>query len=74
MDLLTLTGRGLSMWQFEGRIWYGHRALHCLTGQGGWEMRMDLTLADNTKVFLHYEQFKVASASEKYKLSVGDHF
>ena len=55
----------------RGGFWYGLRALHCLTGQGGWEMRMDLTLDDNTKVFLHYEQFKVASASEKYKLSVG---
>jgi len=54
-----------------GEFWYGLRALHCLTGQGGWEMRIDIKLADGTKVFLHYEQFKVASAKDKYKLTVG---
>ncbi|XP_065915587.1 ficolin-3-like [Dysidea avara] len=25
-----------------GEFWYGLRALHCLNGQGGWEMRMDI--------------------------------
>ena len=54
-----------------GEFWYGLRALHCLTGQGGWEMRMDIMLADGTKIFLQYEQFKVASAKDKYRLSVG---
>ena len=57
--------------KLTGEFWYGLRALHCLTGQGGWEMRMDIKLADGTKVFLHYEQFKVASAKDKYKLTVG---
>ena len=54
-----------------GEFWYGLRALHCLTGQGGWEMRMDMKLANGTNIFLQYEQFKVASAKDKYKLSVG---
>ena len=54
-----------------GEFWYGLRALHCLTGQGGWEMRMDIKLADGTNIFLQYEQFKVASAKDKYKLTVG---
>ena len=52
-------------------FWYGLRALHCLTGQGGWEMRMDIKLANGTNIFLQYEQFKVASAKEKYRLTVG---
>ena len=52
-------------------FWYGLRALHCLTGRGGWEMRMDIKLANGTDIFLHYEQFKVASAKDKYKLTVG---
>ena len=47
------------------------RALHCLTGQGDWEMRMDIKLANGTNIFLLYEQFKVASAKDKYKLTVG---
>ena len=53
-----------------GEFWYGLRALHCLTGQGGWEMRMDIKLANGKKIFLQYEQFKVASAKDKYKLTV----
>ena len=54
-----------------GEFWYGLRALHCLTGQGGWEMRMDIKLANGTNIFLQYEQFKVASTKDKYKLNVG---
>ena len=57
--------------KLTGEFWYGLRALHCLTGQGGWEMRMDLKLSNGTKVFLHYERFIVASARDKYKLTVG---
>ncbi|XP_065896393.1 ficolin-1-like [Dysidea avara] len=57
--------------KLTGEFWYGLRPLHCLTGKDGWEMRMDLTLTDGNKVILHYEQFKVASAKDKYKLTVG---
>ena len=57
--------------KLTGEFWYGLKALHCLTGQGGWEMRMDIKLANGTNIFLQYEQFKVASAKDKYKLTVG---
>ena len=57
--------------KLTGEFWYGLRTLHCLTGQGGWEMRMDIKIADGTNIFLQYEQFKVASAKDKYKLTVG---
>ena len=57
--------------KLTGEFWYGLRALHCLTGRGGWEMRMDIKLANGTNIFLQYEQFKVASAKEKYKLTIG---
>ena len=57
--------------KLTGEFWYGLRALHCLTGQDGWEMRMDIRLANGTNIFLQYEQFKVASAKDKYKLTVG---
>ncbi|XP_065896386.1 ryncolin-1-like [Dysidea avara] len=57
--------------KLTGEFWYGLRALHCLTGQGGWEMRMDIKLTNGTKLFFQYEQFKVASAKDKYKLTVG---
>ena len=58
--------------KLTGEFWYGLRALHCLTGQGGWEMRMDIKLANGTNIFLQYKQFKVASAKDKYKLTVGE--
>jgi len=57
--------------KLTSEFWYGLKALHCLTGQGGWEMRMDIELANGTNTFLQYEQFKVASAKEKYKLTIG---
>jgi len=57
--------------KLTGEFWYGLRALHCLTGQGGWEMRMEITLADSTKLFYQYRNFTVASAEEKYKLTIG---
>ena len=57
--------------KLTGEFWYGLRAVHCLTGQGGWEMRMDIKLANGTNIILQYEQFKVASAKDKYKLTVG---
>ena len=34
-------------------------------------MRMDIKLAKDTDIFLQYEQFKVASAKDRYKLTVG---
>ena len=34
-------------------------------------MRMDIKLANGTNIFLQYEQFKVASAKDMYKLTVG---
>ena len=57
--------------KLTGEFWYGLRALHCLTGQGGWEMRMDIKLANGTNIILQYEQFEVASAKDKYILTVG---
>ena len=75
MDLLILICRTWVEYEDEfgkltGEFWYGLRALHCLAGQGGWEMRMDIKLANGTNIFLQYKQFKVASAKDKYKLTV----
>ena len=57
--------------KLTGEFWYGLKALHCLTGQGGWGMRMDVTLANGTNIILQYEKFQIASAKDKYKLTVG---
>ena len=68
MDQLILIEAGWNMkmhgfGNLTGEFWYGLRALHCLTSQGGWEMRMDIKLANGTNIFLQYEQFKIASAN-----------
>ena len=45
-------------------FWFGLNALHCLTSQGEWELRIDLKLTDGTLVYLSYKQFAVGPASE----------
>ena len=52
-------------------FWYGLAAMHCLTQRGQWEMRVDYQKNDRTWSYLHYNQFSVGSASEKYPLTVG---
>ena len=53
-----------------GEFWYGLTPLHCLTNQGQWEMRIDLTLTNGTKSYLSYSSFKIGPASSNYRLSI----
>ena len=64
-------------WEYEmgfgsltGEFWFGLNALHCLTSQGEWELRIDLKLSDGTIVYLPYKQFAVGPASEQYPLTI----
>ena len=52
-----------------GELWYGLRALHCLTQQGKWELRIDFTFINGTKSFMHYHHFRVGPAADNYRLS-----
>ena len=52
-------------------FWYGLESLYQLTKSGQWEMRVDFTKEDGSLSYIQYNQFKVGSASEKYKLTVG---
>jgi len=52
-----------------GEFWLGLNALHCLTSKGQWELRIDLTFANESKSYLSYKSFKVGPASTKYSLS-----
>ena len=52
-------------------FWYGLESLYQLTKSGQWEMRVDFTKEDGSLSYIHYNQFKVGSASEEYKLTVG---
>ena len=53
-----------------GELWYGLRALHCLTNSGNWELRIDFTFSNRTKSFMHYNHFRVGSVTVNYQLSI----
>ena len=48
----------------------GLNALHCLTSQGQWELRIDLKLTNGTIIYLPYNKFAVAPATEQYPLTI----
>ena len=53
-----------------GELWYGLRALHCLTSNGNWEIRIDFTFSNGTKSFMHYNHFRVGPPTDNYRLSI----
>ena len=53
-----------------GQLWYGLRALHCLTQHGKWELRIEFSFNNGTRTFMHYNHFKVGPASDNYRLSI----
>ena len=66
-------------WEYEmgfgsltGEFWFGLNALHCLTSQGEWELRIDLKLTNGTIIYLPYKQFAVGPASEQYPLTISE--
>ena len=53
-----------------GEFWYGLRPLHCLTNQGQWQLRIDLTFTNGTRVYLPYKKFSVGPTNSQYQLSI----
>ena len=53
-----------------GEFWYGLRPLHCLTNQGQWQLRIDFTFTNGTKLYLPYNKFSVGPANSQYQLSI----
>ena len=55
-----------------GKFWFGLNALHCLTSQGQWELRIDLKLTNinGTIIYLPYNKFAVGPATEQYPLTI----
>jgi len=51
-------------------FWYGLRAIHCLTNQGQWELRIDYTLTTGKSGYISYSNFKVGGATTQYQLSI----
>ena len=53
-----------------GELWYGLRALHCLTSSGSWELRIDFTFSNGTKSYMHYNHFRVGPPTDNYRLNI----
>ena len=51
-------------------FWFGLNAMHCLTSKGNWELRIDFTLDNGTKSFMHYNHFTVGPATDNYRLNI----
>jgi len=50
----------------HSEFWYGLKPLNCLTSNGTWELRIDFTFANNTRSYLHYNNFEVGPATDNY--------
>ena len=54
----------------NGEFWYGLKVINCLTQSGQWELRVDFEFPNKTRSYLHYNMFRVGSASEEYPLTI----
>jgi len=54
----------------HSEFWFGLGAIHCLTNQGQWELRIDFTFKNGTKSYLHYNDFKIGPPGDKYRLNI----
>ena len=55
----------------NGELWYGLKLINCLTQTGQWELKVDFEFQNKTRSYLHYNKFKVGSATNEYPLTVG---
>ncbi|XP_022111529.1 ficolin-1-like [Acanthaster planci] len=54
-----------------GEFWLGNEKLYDLTRTGKWELVITLRAFDGQNATVRYEDFKIESVGEKYKLDVG---
>jgi len=54
----------------NGEFWYSLKAMNCLTQTGQWELRIDFEFLNKTRSYFHYNEFRVGSAIEKYRLTI----
>ena len=53
-----------------GEFWYSLKSMNCLTQTGQWELRIDFEFENKTRSYLHYNVFKVGSATDEYPLTI----
>ena len=45
--------------------------MNCFTKTGQWELRVDFEFQNKTRSYLHYNKFKIGSATDEYPLTIG---
>ena len=56
----------------NGEFWYGLRNIHALTSRDDVELRIDMVIEDDgSELSWTYQTFRVAGASDKYRLTIG---
>ena len=53
----------------KGNFWLGLEDVHQLTSKGKWELRIELSY-NGQDYFAHYDNFKVHSESDLYRLEI----
>ncbi|CAJ1053858.1 fibrinogen-like protein 1 [Xyrichtys novacula] len=56
----------------NGEFWLGNDALHRLTSQGNYDLRIDLEDFEGNQRFAEYKNFKVDDEKDKYQLHLGE--
>ena len=57
----------------DGEFWYGLKNIHHLTTRDDVELRIDMVKADDgTELTWTYQTFRVADASDNYRLTIGE--
>ena len=57
----------------NGEFWYGLKNIHALTRQNEVELRIDMVReSDDFEFYWTYQTFRVAGASDKYQLTIGE--
>ncbi|XP_029949247.1 fibrinogen-like protein 1 [Salarias fasciatus] len=57
----------------EGEFWLGNDALHYLTAQGNYDLRIDMEDFDGNQRYAEYKNFKVDNEKDQYQLHVGEY-
>ncbi|XP_037110805.1 fibrinogen-like protein 1 [Syngnathus acus] len=57
----------------DGEFWMGNDALHHLTSQGDYDLRIDMEDFDGKESFAEYKKFKVDSETDLYRLHLGEY-
>ncbi|XP_073332370.1 fibrinogen-like protein 1 [Pagrus major] len=57
----------------DGEFWLGNEALHHLTSQGDYDLRIDMEDFEGNQRYAEYKKFKVDDEKDQYQLHLGEY-